>query len=177
MTDKKYMEVKKEERLIHKLLDETYSFIPETDSAKGPGDLYRYFCDQSHKAQAPGTPFAQFLEELSLVFKPVSWRSQTGCYRFHAFGHCFDLPSNWGPFAKINLDEMGHLHIHQQEDECSLLDVFSGLAGKDVEVVFLTTEGHELYVSFIEAGKEQNLSEILTFAQKSFSRAQNKRSA
>lgn len=168
---------KKDERLIHKLLDETYSFIPETDSAKAPGDLYRYFCDQAQRVSAPGTPFAGFLEELSLCFEPVLWRDKTSCYRFMAFGRCFDLPSNWGPFGQFNIEQQGYLHLQRKSDEHHFTEVFSHLIGRDVDIVFLLTEDERMYISFIEAGKEENLEEILMFAQKNFERTQKKRGA
>lgn len=171
------MEPKKDDRLIHKLLDETYSFIPETDSAKAPRDLYRYFCDQAQRATTPGTPFADFLKELSFCFEPVTWQSQTGCYRFTAFGHCFDLPSNWGPFGQFNIDHHGYLHLQRKSDEHCFTKVFSSLIGKDVDIVFLITEDERMFISFIEAGKEENLEDILTFAQKNFQRTQKKRGA
>lgn len=168
------MEQKKDDRLIHKLLDETYSFIPETDSAKTPSDLYRYFCDQTQREQRPGTPLADFLKELSFCFAPVSWQAQTRCYRFEAFGYCFDLPSNWGPFDQFNIDTQGYLHLQHKFDEHSFRDVFSNFVGKEVDIVFLITEDERMFVSFIEAGKEENLADILTFAQKSFQRTQKK---
>lgn len=169
----------KEEHLIHNLLNETYGCIPESESAKSSSDLYRYFCKRSHEfvTEKAGTPFENFLKELSLSFSQVHWREQTHCYRFHAFGYWFDLPSNWGPFDDFNIESQGYLHIHPEVDDFLMLKVFSYLAGKDVEAVFLVQENSEMYLSFIELGKEKNLNDILKFAQKSFYRRQNKRSA
>lgn len=85
-----------------------------------------------------------------------------------------DLPCNWGPLSEFNIESQGYIHIHQGSDDYRLLEIFSTVVGRDVDVVFLTTEDEGMFVSFIESGKEENLQDILKFAQKSFQRTQKK---
>ena len=158
---------KKEDRLITKLLEETYSFVPKSDIARSANDLYRYFVSQADSLQKEyNCHLLEYISGLSAQTVNISWQNATKCYRFELNGQVIDVPSNWGPFENFDVDSSQVLYLKNEEDWYLFNEVMSGVIGRNVESIFFLDSNQDFHLSFIEVGVDADLDKIIELSSK-----------
>lgn len=160
-------QTKKDDILINKLLEETYSFVPQSDVARSANDLYKYFVSQTDSLQKQyNCHLHKYISDVSSTTVKIDWMEQTSCYRFELQDQLIDIPSNWGPFANFDVDSSSVLYIKTSEDEFLLNEVISSLIGRNIESVFFVDSHKVLHLSLIEIGVDADLDKIIELASK-----------
>jgi hypothetical protein len=160
-------ENKKDDILITKLLEETYSFVPQSDIARSATDLYRYFVSQAdHLQKEYNCHLREYVSGVSTQTVGIRWMKSTKCYRFELCDNVIDVPSNWGPFMNFNIDVTPVMYLKNNDDEFLFNEIMSGLIGRSVESIFFVDSQKSLHLSFIEVGVDADLDKIIELSSK-----------
>lgn len=158
---------KKEDILISKLLEETYSFVPKNDVSLSAKDLYKYFTTQAESLQKEySCHLVEYVSQLSCEMVTLDWQEETKCYRFTLNGEVIDIPSNWGPFENYQSEGSSVLYLKKSNDEHLFNEVMSSMVGRKVETIFFTDTRSQMHLSFIEVGVDADLDKIIELSDK-----------
>ena len=147
----------KDDLFIHKLLEETYQFLPEDETAKSPAELFKYFQnhDNIDRYDSRDSILFSYLNKNGVPFAPLEYLKDSGCFRLNLQKTVYDIPSNWSIFAELKQISGNELIIiNEASDKDHLRKVFSQSLSKDVDLLILINQGR-LYFSLISAESEE----------------------
>lgn len=95
---------KEDDKLISKLLNETYEVFPSQDVSKSSKDLSEYFAQKSSVSEISAIikEIEHFSKKSGIIFQDLEYLSSIGCYRINKDNATVDFPSNWSSFSKLH---------------------------------------------------------------------------
>ncbi|MBT3584966.1 MAG: hypothetical protein HN509_08670 [Halobacteriovoraceae bacterium] len=131
-----------EDLFINKLLEETYSFMPENDACKDSKDLLLYFNNKANNSvgEETVTDDLQMATEVNLEFIPDLF-----CFRLSHQSKDIDFPSNWSLFEELrNSLESGKrffCRVDRDDNRDQLHDILSEVVSYPCHAIFYVNEG------------------------------------
>lgn len=154
-----------DDNYISKMMEETYKFLPENDSAKDSKDLFVYFKKQyeneisDHSPESPKAEIDFFAEREGDKYRLI-YREGQQCFRLDLGYHILDIPRNWFLFERV-FEEMHQgdeelLVLKRCQDHQFFLKVIPGVGSKE-ELVFVKNDTNEIWMYVLSAHEVNKL--------------------
>ncbi len=143
----------KEDVFIQKLLEETYEFLPENETAKDPSDLLSYF-NVCNANQASLISLEKLKSTLSAGYMhsyfELGYNSSLKCFRLKMGETVLDIPRNWGVFSNVyqSIQEGKNtiITINSKNDVDGLLEVLTPQTNSNQSITIIHCFGNVLFV-------------------------------
>ncbi|GAB4012055.1 MAG: hypothetical protein Fur0010_07450 [Bdellovibrio sp.] len=142
---------KEDDRLISKLLNETYEVLPVQNVSKSSQDLSDYFNQKSSVSEFNNfvKEIEKFSEKSKVFATSLEFIPQTKCYKAKANFGQIDFPSNWSMFEIFHELELNSVIENREEELGALL-----IEGAEAPVVFLIKSPTKHFLVAVDSSRE-----------------------
>lgn len=155
-----------EDIFINKLMEETYKFVPESETCKNSNELLDYFNSKDKKNE--DDDLLRFFKDNSIDHYKCRYIEKIFCFRLELGELILDIPKNWIFFEtmySLFSSERGDIfRVCHDQDSGGFFKVVSSFSKYKSDIVFVVNSDKKIHMVFLPENDIQKLNWLKNYS-------------